>query len=364
MILSRYMARKFLNAVGIVLGVMIGILFLIDLVEHLRQHAGRGIGMAEAARLSALHLPGALYEVLPLIVMLATLAMFVGLARSSELVVTRAAGRSALYVVAAPAVVALLLGGLAVTVVNPIVAVTSTQYELRQARIQGSDDQIMTISRDGLWLREGWQDGQRVISASRAERGGTVLHDVTILGFDGARGPVTRIEAREAELTPGYWQLRDAKEWPLEPPNPERNARRHVSHDLPTTLSAARIRESFASPGSIGIWDLPGFIEALDRAGLSAREHRVWLQMELALPFFLMAMVLVGAGFTMRHFRAGNRGVLVLAALLCGFAAFFLRNLAQVLGENGQIPVALAAWSPPIVALALALALLLHLEEG
>lgn len=364
MILSRYMARKFLNAFGIVLGVMAGILFLIDIVEHLRQHAGRGISMAEAARLSALHLPGAIYEVLPLVTMLATLALFVGLARSSELVVTRAAGRSALHVVAAPAAVALVLGGLAVAVFNPIVAVTSTQYELRQARIQGADDHIMTIGRDGLWLREGWAEGQRVISASRAERAGTLLHNVTILGFDHARGPVVRFEAREAELTPGNWLLRDAKAWPLETPNPERNATVHSTQELPTSLSAARIRESFSAPGAIAIWDMPGFIAALDRAGLSAREHRVWLQMELALPLFLVAMVLVGAGFTMRHFRAGNRGMLVLAALLCGFAAFFLRNLAQVLGENGQIPVALAAWSPPVVALMLALALLLHLEEG
>jgi lipopolysaccharide export system permease protein len=57
-------------------------------------------------------------------------------------------------------------------------------------------------------------------------------------------------------------------------------------------------------------------------------------------------------------------GSLVLAALLCGFAVFFLRNFGQILGENGQLPVALAAWSTPIAATLLALGLLLHLEDG
>lgn len=43
---------------------------------------------------------------------------------------------------------------------------------------------------------------------------------------------------------------------------------------------------------------------------------------------------------------------------------FFLRNFAQVLGENGQIPILIAAWIPPVAAIMLALGLLLHLEDG
>ena len=51
-------------------------------------------------------------------------------------------------------------------------------------------------------------------------------------------------------------------------------------------------------------------------------------------------------------------------AVLAGVVIFFLRNFAQVLGENGQIPVVLAAWAPPVAAVMMALGLLLHLEDG
>ncbi|HQN39009.1 MAG TPA: LptF/LptG family permease, partial [Thermoanaerobaculia bacterium] len=61
----------------------------------------------------------------------------------------------------------------------------------------------------------------------------------------------------------------------------------------------------------------------------------------------------VGAGFTMRHARSGQTGTMVLLAIVSGFAIFLLRNFAQVLGENGQIPVVLAAWSPPLAAVLL-----------
>jgi lipopolysaccharide export system permease protein len=66
----------------------------------------------------------------------------------------------------------------------------------------------------------------------------------------------------------------------------------------------------------------------------------------------------------MRHARSGHTGVMVLLAIVSGFAIFLLRNFAQVLGENGQIPVLLAAWSPPVAAILLSLTLLLHLEDG
>jgi lipopolysaccharide export system permease protein len=86
--------------------------------------------------------------------------------------------------------------------------------------------------------------------------------------------------------------------------------------------------------------------------------------MELALPLFLAGMVMVGAAFTMRHTRFGRTGAMVLLSLLMGFGVYFVRNFAQILGEDGQIPVALAAWAPPAATILMSLGLLLHLEDG
>jgi lipopolysaccharide export system permease protein len=86
--------------------------------------------------------------------------------------------------------------------------------------------------------------------------------------------------------------------------------------------------------------------------------------MELALPLFLVAMVMIGASFTLRHQRGGRTGMMVLFAILLSFAVYFIRNFAQVLGENGQLPALLAAWAPPLAAIGLSLGMLLHHEDG
>jgi lipopolysaccharide export system permease protein len=365
MILSRYIARRFLWAFLQVFAIFWAIMMLIDVIEQIRRFSEKGVGTGEALLLAAMNTPASLYRILPLIIILAAVVLFLALARSSELVVIRAAGRSGLRFLVAPVLVSLAIGAVAVAVLNPLVAATQKQYDrLWQQAAQGSAN-TLSLTENGLWLRQGSDQGQTVIRAVRANTDGTQLFGVTFLTFDATGAPQTRVEAQSAQLVTGAWSLQGAKRWMLAGQNPERNAIALADGaTIPSNLTRERIRDSFGDPSAVPFWKLPDYIAGLERAGFSARAHRVWYQMELAQPLLLVAMVLIAAGFTMRHARFGKTGILVLMAILGGFFIFFLRNFAQVLGVNGQIPITLAAWAPPVAATFLALGLLLHLEDG
>lgn len=365
MILHFYIARRFLRAFVIVCAVFISILLPIDLAEQVRRVGDVEAPFASALELSLLNLPGTLYELLPLFIMLATLVLFLGLARTSELVVVRSAGRSALRSATSPVVVAVSIGVFALAVINPIVAATEREYEATIAQFRTGEARTLSISSEGLWLRQGSGARQTVIRASGANGNGTVLSDASFFVFDTEGRVVQRIDAEAAVLTRGAWDLTGVKLWPIdESENPEADAESLEQYELPSTLTAEQIRDSFGRPSTVPIYELPGFIADLNRAGFAALQHRVWLHAELSGPLMLAAMVLIGAGFTMRHTRFGRTGVMVLAAILLGFGVYFIRNLAQVLGESAQLPVVLVAWAPPAAAILLALGLLLHTEDG
>lgn len=365
MTLHFYFARRFLRSFFSVLLIFFAVLMLIGLIEQIRKYGGAEAGFGTLLILSILSVPEGLYRILPLIMILATLALFLGLARSSELVVTRAAGRSALHSLLSPLLLSMLIGVFAVAIGNPIVAATQKQYEKMTARISG-EVSTLSVSAEGLWLRQGTREGQTVIRANRANLDGTILFDVTFLGYDANGAPTYRIEAERAELAPGAWTITNAKEWRFDTDTmiPEVDSFETPRMSLASNLTRNQIRDSFGTPSAIPIWELPGFIARLEAAGFSARVHRTFLHMELALPILLAAMVLVGAGFTMRHTRFGRTGSMVLMALGLGFSLYFIRNFAAILGENGQIPIVLAAWGPPIAAVLLPAGLLLHLEDG
>lgn len=366
MTLGLYVTRRLALNFGLIAAVFFGVLLLFELVEAMRRFGGRDLGLAEIVELAALRVPRTLYQILPLIAILASMATFLGLARSSELVVIRAAGRSALRVMVEPVIGVALAGALAVAVLNPVVAGANRAYQDRLAEI-ADPDQATRISLDGsaFWLRQGDGTGQTVIRARAVDPDGLGFAGVSFLVFSAQDGaPIRRIEAARARLEPGAWALSEAKVWDLLADNPEAEAQTLPQARLATELTEARIREGFERSATISVWSLPEFIRLLDRSGLNARSQRAALQAELALPVLLAAMTLVGAMLCLRHVRAAGAGMRLLATVLAGFALFFFRNFAQVLGENGQIPLTLAIWAPPVAAILLAVGVLLHLEDG
>ena len=175
MTLDLYIARRFLGSFLRVFGVFFGVLTLIDLIEQIRRFSQNGIGVAEALVLAVLNVPQNMYLILPLVMVLAGITLFLGLAKSSELVVVRAAGRSGLRFLVSPIATALAIGIFAVTVLNPLVAATSKEYDLRAAaRATGGSDApaVLSLSAEGLWLRQGDAEGQTVIHANSVSAGG------------------------------------------------------------------------------------------------------------------------------------------------------------------------------------------------
>ncbi|MBE0412868.1 LPS export ABC transporter permease LptG [Yoonia sp.] len=364
MILHRYFARRFMMTFAGIFGVFFIIMTFLDLVEQLRRYASTEASFSDIVVLTMLNVPKGIYGILPLIMILTAIGLFLSLARSSELVVTRAAGRSALRALLAPLSVALVIGVAAVAAFNPIVASTSKQFEMRVNAIRG-ETSVLSISASGLWLRQGTSEGQTVIRAQNANLDGTALRNVSFMTFSPDGRPSQRIEAASAQLITGSWTLSNAKIWDLQTaPLPEASATRRDQLSVPSSLTPDQIRDSFGTPSSIPIWELPAFIDRLHTAGFSAQRHLVWFHTELALPVFLVSMVMIGASFTLRHQRGGRTGLMVMFAILLAFVIYFIRNFALVLGENGQLPAVLAAWAPPLAAVGLSLGFLLHHEDG
>lgn len=364
MTLHFYFARRFLWIFLGVFGVFALFQGLLDLIEEMRRFDDN-VTFGQVLQVTLMKLPGAVYEIIPLVMILATVGLFLGLARSSELVAARAAGRSGVSSLMAPVMVALVIGGLVVGLMNPIVSATSKRYnELRETYESGSAS-ALSIGPEGLWLRQGGELGQAVIHAARANDEATELFDVSIVTYAPDGGPTTRILATSARLDDGFWVLTTAKAWPLASGlNPESGAKEHETLRLPSNLTQDSIRDRFGKPSAVAIWDLPAFIEELETAGFSARRYVVWLHMELSRPLFLMAMALIGAAFTMRPTRLGRTGIAILSAVLLGFGLYYVRNFAQIMGENGQLAPLVAAWVPPVASVLLAMGLVLHMEDG
>jgi lipopolysaccharide export system permease protein len=84
----------------------------------------------------------------------------------------------------------------------------------------------------------------------------------------------------------------------------------------------------------------------------------------LATPLLFTAMVLLAAAFSLRLVRLGGLGGLAGAGVALGFVLFFFNEFAGALAGADIVPLGLAAWAPPVVALLSGVALLCYTEDG
>src|SRR5690606_7091155 len=105
----------------------------------------------------------------------------------------------------------------------------------------------------------------------------------------------------------------------------------------------------FADPDSTPFWSLPNQIGRIEAAGFSASAHRLKLQQLLATPLMFAAMTILAAAFSLRLMRLGDLARMSIAAVILGFAFFFINQFSAALGAAETIPPFLAAWLPPLL---------------
>ena len=370
--LSLYIARRFtVTAVWIFAAVLV-LVVVVDLVELMRANERGLAGFGDLLGMALLHAPSVTIAAAPFTMLLASMAAFAMLARSSELVVTRAAGVSAWRLITPALVCAAALGVFAFAVYNPLASAFATRFEMLEQRFLDESASRLALSEQGLWLRQGGESGQTVIRARRVSNTVERLWDVSIFQFDQSDQLTQRIDARTAMLGDQSWTLGGVQRWDLgDSAGADRAAAvgetRATMLDemrIPTDLTVEHIQDSFAAPETIGFWKLPSFIALLEESGFSSSRHRMHWYRLLSSPVIFVAMVLVGAGFSMRHIRFGGLGFMALGCVMAGFGYFFISDIANALGASGTVPVLIAAWAPPLAAMLFALGLLLHLEDG
>ncbi len=367
--IQRYILRECLTGLAMVLGILLLAIVMIDVVEQLRTVGGDvQLSILSALQLSLMKLPQIVEQTLPFALLVAAMMAYTRLNRRSELSIIRASGISAWRFLTPVILLALVLGIFTMMVLNPFAARLSASFEMTRDRLLNEGRPTLAVSDTGIWLRQGDETNQIVIHAKRVAEGGVNLEDVKMIQEERlyANGRPTndyafarRIDAERAILREGFWQLEGVVEnVPNQPPD------RRDNLAIPTTLDAATLLDKFASPNTIGFWQLPKFVQQTQAAGLDASRYKMRLNSLIALPALFVAMALIGAVVCLRLQRMGGNSQLLAIGSLAAVGLYFFTQFSSSLGATGAAPPVVAAWSPPLFVLFCTLAFIAYREDG
>lgn len=358
--LTRYLALRFGFAILMTLLVCGFLIYMIDMVELLRQAGKYGtVPMATLAKIALLRLPAYMEFLLGFAVLVGSIGALIHFNRKSELAVMRAAGMSVWQFLLPGIFVGALIGLLGMVVYNPLAAAGRDKAERAFAKAFGNDDNLLKAQGGGSWLRQAGQDGETIIGAVAASERGTKLTGVMMLSYDLNGHFSERLDAASAELKNGYWNVRNGWVTRL-----AQEPERFETYLVSTYLTPDRVQDALGSVNAVSFWELPGLIEVTEKAKLASERLRVQYEQLWARPFLCLAMVLLAATVSLRSFRSGRIQTMVSAGMVGGFGFFLFSEIARQFGTSGYAPAWAAVWVPIVAVVVISTTVLLHQEDG
>ena len=353
LIIDRYLLRSQLTFMLIGLAVAAVLFVVVDLAQTLDRFLRAKPPLAYILEHFAYRLPAWLHDGLPIVMLVATIFLFLTLTRYHELTALKAAGIS-LYRVSAPIIVL----GLAVTIVAGafqemvLPQLNERGEEVDRVKIRGQLPRHMQ-SRARLWLRSGETRFYRV---ELLAPGTSDLYGVTILELTPDFRLQSRLDARRAHWSGDAWELQDG-------------AFREVTasgviESVPFAMSTINLDERIEDftqiqkpVAAMSYAELSEYVRKLESAGFHARKYMVELHAKLAFPLVNLIMVLVAIPFALQAPRSTRVfGVGLAIAIMVGYMV--VHQAAVALARADLLPPLLAAWTANVIFLGLGLSLL------
>jgi len=355
-VLTRYLAREIFGATAVVLLAFLGLFAFFDFINELDEVGKGGYELHHALLYVAMILPGRVYELMPVAVLIGTLYALTTLARHSEITVMRAAGLSNARMLQA-------LGGIGIafvvlTFVFGEYIAPPAERAAQQWRLTATNSAVSNQLRSGLWVK----DGPRFVNV-RTVLPDRSMENVRIYEFDERHALLSVSEAASGEYEPGEqgWRLRQVRQTRF-------LGNRTEVVDLPdlqwqSDLTPEVLSVLMVVPERMSVTTLFAYVNHLRENRQNADRYEIALWKKLVYPFAALVMMALALPFAFTHDRMGGVSMKVFLGVMLGVGFHLLNGLFSNLGViNSWIP-ALAALTPSLLFLAAAAAMLFWVER-
>ncbi|KAF1022166.1 MAG: Lipopolysaccharide export system permease protein LptG [Paracidovorax wautersii] len=343
--IRRLIYKEVLQAVLLVTIGFLALFYFFDLVDEL-QDVGRGVipyRVSDALIYVTLQVPGHLYELLPIAVLLGTIFVMARFAQSSEFTILRTSGLGPWR-----ALRTLLAMGLGFVVLTFSLGDYVSPFSDRAAQLLKAASQgDISVGQTGAWLREA-QGKHRYSVNVGALAPDNSMRNIRIYAFDEQGYLSSLTEAASGRFAPHGWALEGVSRNNFPPPsaNAVQVERQQLpSYTWPTEISAEMVSAAILKPDRMSTLALFQYIQHLEANEQSSQRYAIEFWKKVFFPLSCLVMVVLALPFAYLHFRSGNMAGYVFVGVLIGISFFLLNNVFGYIGN-------LRDWSPWIAAAA------------
>lgn len=354
-VMDRYLVKQYLIYLGVGTGIGAVLVVVVDLLQTLDRFLRSKPPFFTILEHFVYRVPGELYKGLPMIVLIATVFLFLSLTRQRELDALKAAGVS-LYRVSLP--ILLVAGAISVlAVVFQEVAlpdINAKADEVDRVKIRGQLPRHLQRQTQ-IWYRS---SDTRFFRMALLDPAGKSMEGLTVLEIGPDFRLMERLDARTARWTAEGWQLTDGVLRRMGAQN-RVTSEPFATRVVPMVEHIDDFIKVQNAPDTMSFLELREYVTKLREGGHRVNRYLVQLYSKLSFPLVHVIMALVAIPFALVSPRSGGRAMGIGVAILIALGYWILHSVAIAFAQADLLPAALAAWTANIVFAGIGTALLL-----
>ena len=343
-ILYKYITLNFLKIVLNTLMIIFCFGIILNLFEEINFFKNLNIGLGLPFLLTIMYVPNLLIKLMPFAIFLASMYYFLSLQSNNDLLSLKVFGFSNWKIILLLSSTALIFGFLILFAITPVTSVMIKFYEKTKATYSKDIDHLVSINKNGVWIKEINNGNFRITKAKSLE--GSFLKNITIYDFDKNKKIKKRIESKNADISNKLWILKDVKIYEFN--NDLYDLKETEKYEITSNFNEAKLNSLYKNLDTISFVSLITEYDEYIQKGYTKKLLSKKLNDSLSLPIFLFLMVVLASIFTLGSIRKTQNLYYIFIAIISCVVIYFFKDLSIALAETNRISLMLSIWMPII----------------
>lgn len=372
--LERYFAVEILRSVLFVLVAFLAIFAFFDLIGELQSVGRGGYRLPHAFLYVLMGVPGYVYELMPIAVLIGTIYTLAQFAARSEFTIMRISSMSTLmagWILIKIGIVFVLITILFGELISPAVSGLAERLKLKAEGLPVSQE-----FRSGLWTKDvirengvsGAVVGSRFLNVREIRSDGQ-LQGVKSYELDQDFRLAKIITAASADYEGNnIWLLSEVSETQFLSTPPSQDVTSVVTTKRPSQQLSSEITPEilsvlFADPDRMSAYDLAAYSKHLAENNQRNDRYEIAFWKKIVYPFAVFVMMALALPFAYLHFRSGGVSLKIFTGIMIGVSFQLANSLVSHLGLLNTWPPLITAAVPSLLFLLMAIGALWWVER-
>tara|TARA_B100001057_G_scaffold493107_2_gene586923 strand:- start:2506 stop:3597 length:1092 start_codon:yes stop_codon:yes gene_type:complete len=322
------------------------LVLILNLFEEVEFFKNSGESLFLPVILTLSYIPNLIFiNLMPFIIFLSAMWFFITIKQNNELLTLKVFGYSNAKIIAIISALSFFWGLFILIAVNPVTSNMVKYYEKTKSNYSKDTDHLVTINRNGVWIKETKNNNLYIINADRLENNHLIDVSINIISNDNIIKE--RVEAEKANILLNTWKINQPKIFNFDDEGNITIIKKQTM-EFNSFYNVKKLNTLFKNLDTISFVELLTENKNLVIRGYEKTTISEKINSFFALPFFLALMIVLAAIFTINNRNSNNINYFMIAVLTCAII-YYMKDLSVALGKSDRISPAISVWIPIVV---------------